>query len=55
MRRGINPDTKQEEPRRVLVVLHDGLVFSSSHSALVEDVAEFRQGIREQGHSQIRK
>ena len=38
--RGINPDTKQEEPRRVLVVLHDGLVFSSSHSALVEDVAD---------------
>ena len=37
---GINPDTKQEEPRRVLVVLHDGLVFSSSHSALVEDVAD---------------
>ena len=37
--RGINPATKQEEPRRVLVVLHDGLVFSASHSALVEDVA----------------
>ena len=36
--RGINPVTKQEEPRRVLLVLHDGLVFSSSHSALVEDV-----------------
>ena len=38
--RGINPATKQEEPRRVLVVLHDGLVFSASHSALVEDVAD---------------
>ena len=37
---GVNPATKQEEPRRVLVVLHDGLVFSSSHSALVEDVAD---------------
>ena len=37
--RGINPDTKQEEPRRVLVVLHDGLVFGTSHSALVQDVA----------------
>ena len=37
--RGINPVSKQEEPRRVLVVLHDGLVFSASHSALVEDVA----------------
>ncbi len=36
---GINPLTKQEEPRRVLVVLYDGLVFSASHSALVEDVA----------------
>ena len=37
--RGINPVTKQEEPRRVLVVSHDGLVFSASHSALVEDVS----------------
>ena len=36
---GINPDTKQEEPRRILVVLHDGLVFSASHSDLVQDVA----------------
>ena len=37
---GVNPVTMQEEPRRVLVVLHDGLVFSASHSALVEDVAD---------------
>ena len=37
--RGINPVTRQEEPRRVYVVLHDGLVFSASHSVLVEDVA----------------
>ena len=37
--RGINPVTKQEEPRRVLVVSHDNLVFSASHSALVQDVA----------------
>ena len=37
--RGINPVTKQEEPRRVLVVLHEGLVFSASHSVLVQDVA----------------
>ncbi len=29
-----------EEPRRVLVVLHDGLVFAASHSVLTEDVAE---------------
>ena len=41
--RGINPTTKQEEPRRVLAVLHDGLVFSSSHSALVEDIADSTQ------------
>ena len=40
MTRGVNPVTKQEEPRRVLVVLHDGLLFSSSHSVLVEDVAD---------------
>ena len=38
--RGVNPATKQEEPRRVFVVLHDGLVFSASHSALVEDVTD---------------
>ena len=37
--RGINPATKQEEPRRILAVLHDGLVFAASHSALPEDVA----------------
>ena len=37
---GVNPATKQEEPRRVLAVLHDGLVFSAAHSALVEDVAD---------------
>ncbi len=36
---GVNPVTKQEEPRRVFIILHEGLVFSSSHSALVEDVA----------------
>ena len=40
MTRGINPITKQEEPRQVLVVLYDGLVFSTSHSALAEDVAD---------------
>ncbi len=38
--RGVNPDTKQEEPRRILAVLHDGLVFAASHSALVQDVAD---------------
>ena len=38
--RGVNPVTKQEEPRRVLVILHDGLVFSASHSVLVEDVSD---------------
>ena len=41
--RGINPVTKQEEPRRVIAVLHDGLVFSASHSALVEDIADSTQ------------
>ena len=41
--RGINPTTMQEEPRRVLAVLHDGLVFSASHSALVEDVGDSTQ------------
>ena len=40
MSRGINPATKQEEPRRILVVRHDGLVFSASHSVLVEDVGD---------------
>ena len=44
MTRGINPITKQEEPRRVLVVRHDGLVFSASHSVLVEDVADSVKG-----------
>ena len=36
--RGINPVTKQEEPRRFLAVLHDGLVFIAGHSALTKDV-----------------
>ena len=37
--RGINPVTRQEEPRRNFVFLHDGLVFYAGHSVLVEDVA----------------
>ena len=37
---GINPDTRQQEPRRILAILHDDLVFSASHSVLVEDVAD---------------
>ena len=41
--RGVNPVTKQDEPRRFLVVLHDGLVFTSGHSALVEDVEDSTQ------------
>ena len=41
--RGINPVTKQEEPRRNFVVLHDGLVFYAGHSVLVEDVAKSTQ------------
>ena len=38
--RGINPVTKQEEPRRFLAVLHDGLVFVAGHSALAENVED---------------
>ena len=41
--RGVNPVTKQDEPRRFLAVLHDGLVFTSGHSALVEDVEDSTQ------------
>ena len=41
--RSINPVTKQEEPRRILAVLHDGLVFFASHSILTEDVADSTQ------------
>ncbi|MCY4528564.1 MAG: cache domain-containing protein [Chloroflexi bacterium] len=44
MSRGINPATRQEEPRRVFTVLHDGLVFSASHSVLVEDVGDSVKG-----------
>ena len=40
---GVNPATRQEEPRRVLAILHDGLVFVASHSALVEDIADSTQ------------
>ena len=41
--RGVNPVTKQEEPRRMLAVLHNGLVFVASHSVLAEDVEESTQ------------
>ena len=37
--RSANPVTRQEEPRRILVVRHNGLVFTSSHSILTQDVA----------------
>ena len=37
---GVNPVSRQEEPRRVLSILRDDLVFAASHSALVEDVAD---------------
>ena len=50
MTRGINPVTKQEEPRRVLVVLHDGLVFSASPLGPGGRRSRFRQGLRYQGH-----
>ena len=38
--RGINRTTKQEEPRRILAILHDGLVFATSHSVLRENVED---------------
>ena len=41
--RGINLTTRLEEPRRILTVLYDGYVFTSSHSALIEDVAASTQ------------
>ena len=36
---GVNPVTRKEEPRKVFLILHDELLFVTSHSALVEDVA----------------
>ena len=38
--RGINPVTKQEEPRRFFARLHGGLVFAASHSLLTEDISD---------------
>ena len=35
--RNFNPVTKQEEPSLVLAVIHDGLIFISSHSTLREN------------------
>ncbi len=40
---GTNPETGENEPRRRVVVLHDGLVFSASHSLLRENVAAVTQ------------
>ncbi len=37
--RGLNPVTKLVEPRRLYAVLHNGLLFAATHSALTEDVA----------------
>ncbi len=37
--RGLNPVTKLVEPRRLYAVLHNGLIFAATHSALTEDVA----------------
>ena len=37
--RGLNPATKLVEPRRLYAVLHNGLLFAATHSALTEDVA----------------
>ena len=35
---GLNPITRQQEPRRVTIMSYDGLVFATSHSALIADV-----------------
>ena len=37
--RGLNPVTKLVEPRRLYAILHNGLLFAATHSALTEDVA----------------
>ncbi len=39
-RQGVNSATGQVEPRRILAVLHEGLVFSAGHSLLQENVEE---------------
>ena len=37
----VNPVTQQQEPSLFLLVLHDGLIFGSSHSIVLEDLAGF--------------
>ena len=37
----VNPVTQQQEPSLFLLVLHDGLIFGSSHSIVREDLADF--------------
>ena len=37
----VNPVTQQQEPSLFLLVLHDGLIFGSSHSIVREDLAGF--------------
>ena len=39
-RQGNNPITNQREPRRTFLILRDGLIFSASHSALRENIAQ---------------
>ena len=41
--RNFNPVTKQEEPSLVLAVIHDGLIFISSHSILRENLVNVTQ------------
>ncbi len=41
--RGLNPVSLQVEPRRLVGVIHEGLLFSAGHSALVENVQEATQ------------
>ena len=42
-RQGLNPVTNQREPRRTFLIQRDGLIFSSSHSALRENIAQTTQ------------
>ena len=37
----LNPVTQQQEPALALAVLHDGLIFFSSHFIFLEDLADF--------------
>ena len=40
----VNPVTQQQEPALFLVILHDNLIFGSTHSIVREDLAGFTRG-----------